>query len=201
MFDVETTGLDTFFDEIIEIGAIMLDSELNIVDTFHSFVKPKYFKKLFSVVKKKTNIQQEDINGAELFREVVNSFKQWIGNEYILVSWGHDDIHHLTENCRYNKINTDWLYRNIDMQKQFSEVHNLPPGQRLSLENALKFSGIQIEETLHRALIDAEYTAKIFSVIFKELDLEIFTPVKVKRKRRYKPKTIKATEVSDNNKL
>lgn len=181
-------------NEIIEIGAIMLNGELNIVDTFHSFVKPKYFKKLFPVVKRKTNINQEDINSAELFKDVLNTFRQWIGEEYILVSWGHDDIHHLTENCRYNRIKTDWLFRNIDIQKQFSEVHNLPPGQRISLENALKLCGIQIEETLHRALIDAEYTARIFSEIFDALDLEVFTPIKLKRKRRYKPRIKKAAE-------
>lgn len=39
VFDIETTGLDSFNNEIIEIGAIkVVDNE--IVDTFQSFIKP-----------------------------------------------------------------------------------------------------------------------------------------------------------------
>lgn len=40
-------------NEIIEIGAIKLDSDLKEIDTFQAFIKPHYFKKLFPVVKRK----------------------------------------------------------------------------------------------------------------------------------------------------
>jgi len=41
LFDIETTGLDPNFDEIIEIGAIRV-RDLKIVDKFHTLVKPEY---------------------------------------------------------------------------------------------------------------------------------------------------------------
>lgn len=38
--DLETTGLDPSIDEILEIGAIIVDSELNIVNSYSSVVVP-----------------------------------------------------------------------------------------------------------------------------------------------------------------
>lgn len=172
----------TIPNEIIEIGAIKLDDNLCKIDTFNSFIKPKYFKKLFPVVKRKTNISQEDINNADDFKDVIRRFIKWVGNDYILISWGHDDVHHLSLNCRYHRMSTGWLKRNIDIQKQFSAINNMPPGQRYSLENALSQIGLEVEEELHRALNDSEYTAQIFTMIFDKLNLTTFNTVKIKHK-------------------
>ncbi|HHV29903.1 3'-5' exonuclease [Acetivibrio mesophilus] len=171
-------------NEIIEVGAIKLNDNLQEIGVFSSFIKPKYFKKLFPVVKQKTKITQEDINNADNFRNIIKQFIGWIGDDYILISWGHDDVHNLMLNCKYNRIRTDWLKRNIDIQKQFSSIHELPPGQRYSLENALTLIGVEIGENLHRALNDAEYTAKIFTSIFDRLDLEVFNTVHIKNKHK-----------------
>ncbi|NLP13456.1 MAG: exonuclease domain-containing protein [Clostridium sp.] len=179
-------------NEIIEIGAIKLDDNLCKIDTFSSFIKPKYFNKLFSVVKRKTKILQEDINKADCFKDVVNRFIRWVGKDYILISWGHDDVHHLSINCRYHRMKTSWLKRNIDIQKQFSAINNMPPGQRYSLENALSLMGLEVEEKLHRALNDAEYTARIFTLIFDRLNLTVFNQIKIKHKYK-KPKRLSST--------
>lgn len=175
-------------NEIIEIGAIKLDDNLNKIDVFQSFVKPKYFKKLFSLVKNKTQITQENINNAEDFKVVIMKFKQWIGTDSILISWGHDDIYNLSLNCRYNQVKIGWLKKNIDIQKQFSSIFNLPSGQRYSLENALKLMEIETQDDFHRALIDAEYTAKIFKGIFDKIDLQMFSTIKSLKKKKQKRK-------------
>ncbi|MFZ5987367.1 MAG: exonuclease domain-containing protein [Bacillota bacterium] len=188
-------------NEVIEIGAIKLDSSLNEAGTFQSFIKPKYFKKLFPVVKRKTQISQEDVDNADCFKDVITRFKQWIGDDYILISWGHDDIHHLSLNCKYNRMKIDWLKSNVDIQKQFSTIFDLPAGQRISLENALLLHGIQVEGELHRALIDAEYTARIFAVIFDKLNLKLFNSAKIKRKHKNNIKRLSKPKqkLSSNN--
>jgi len=175
-------------NEIIEIGAVKLDSNLNEIDTFQAFIKPKYFKKLFPVVKRKTKITQEDINSAENFKEVITNFRNWIGDNYILVSWGHDDIHHLVTGCKINKLASNWLKKNIDLQKQVSSIYNVPPGQRYSLENALNILGIEAEENLHRALADARYTAQIFQKTFDSLDLNAFISIEFRKKSKKIPR-------------
>jgi len=160
-------------NEIIEIGAVKIDGNLRNMGTFQSYVKPKIYRKLFPIVKRKTKIKQEDINNAPGFKEVLSSFKDWIGSNYILCSWGHDDIHHLKANCEFNRRGTKWLKNHIDIQKQFSKLHNLPAGQRFSLKNALNLLGIPVENDLHRADVDAKYTAEIFIRVFDKLDLRL----------------------------
>ncbi|HOM02093.1 MAG TPA: 3'-5' exonuclease [Acetivibrio sp.] len=177
-------------NEIIEIGAIKLNENLQELSVFSSFIKPKCFKKLFPVVKQKTKITQEQINSADSFRNVIKQFMRWIGDDYILISWGHDDVHNLILNCKFNRIKTDWLKRNIDIQKQFSAIHDLPPGQRYSLENALSLIGVKIDENLHRALNDAAYTSKIFASIFDRLDLGVYNTVHIKNKYKRNIKRI-----------
>lgn len=158
-------------NEIIEIGAVKLDEDLKIQDTFQAFVQPKIFKKLFPIVKRKTCITQADINSGESFKSVLKDFKAWVGEDYLLCSWGQDDIHHFKTNCKLNRMGIDWLKHHADIQKQLSKMHNLPLGQRFSLESALELLGIVPEEDLHRAYIDAKYTAMIFTRIFDKLDL------------------------------
>jgi len=112
--------------------------------------------------------------------ECHKTFIRWIGDDYLLISWGHDDVLNLILNCKFNRIKIDWLKRNIDIQKQFSAIYHLPSGQRYSLENALALIGVEIDENLHRALTDAQYTAKIFKSIFDKLDLEVYNTVHIK---------------------
>lgn len=177
VFDLELNSKafkSRFPNEIIEIGAVKLDSDLKTVGDFQSFIKPKLYRKLFPVIKRKTSILQEDINNAESFKVILNCFKEWIGEDYLLCSWGHDDIHHLKANCQFNRRGTDWLKQSLDIQKQFSKIYNLPSGQRFSLKNALLLLGITVEEDLHRAHVDAKYTAQIFKEVFDKLDFKLY---------------------------
>ena len=40
VFDIETTGFSALKDKIIEIGAVKLDENRNIVDSFQEIIKP-----------------------------------------------------------------------------------------------------------------------------------------------------------------
>lgn len=157
-------------NEIIEIGAVKLNRCLEEVSTFQSFIKPKIHRKLFPIIKRKTGILQADVNTAAGFKEVAGLFRQWIGKDYILCTWGHDDMHHIRSNCKLNRMNTDWLRNCLDIQKHFSKMYQSPPGQRFSLKSALSMLEIELEDELHRAEIDAKYTAKVFIEIFDRLE-------------------------------
>lgn len=158
-------------NEIIEIGAVKLNNDLEIIDRFQAFIKPKYFSKLFSIIKKKTNIKQVDIDGAESFKLIMKNFREWLGEDYLLCSWGYDDYYHIKTNCKLHNIKSSWISEFLDIQKQFSVINKLEKGKTASLSNALALCNIEIDdENMHRADIDAEYTCKIFIQIFKELD-------------------------------
>jgi 3'-5' exoribonuclease 1 len=159
-------------NEIIEIGAIKLDSDLQKIDDFQAFVKPKAFKKLCSIIKRKTSISQTDINNAESFKTVIKRFKEWVGDNYILCSWGFDDVYHLRSNCNFNRLSDKWINPHIDIQKKLSKFYELPVGHQLSLKSALKLLTIPINLELHRADVDAKYTSEIFIRMYNEMGIQ-----------------------------
>lgn len=70
-----------FLNEVIEIGAVMLDDNLNIIDEFSCFVKAQVGKKLRSSVKRLTSISNEDLDSGMLFTRAMSKFRDWIGSE------------------------------------------------------------------------------------------------------------------------
>ncbi|MFR3072251.1 MAG: exonuclease domain-containing protein [Paeniclostridium sp.] len=65
--------------EIIQIGAIKLDSELNILDTFSSYIKSEIYKDIHPFVKKMTGITNSNLKNAPSFKEVYEDFLKFIG--------------------------------------------------------------------------------------------------------------------------
>ncbi|WP_066636378.1 3'-5' exonuclease [Desulfolucanica intricata] len=158
--------------EIIEIGAVKINENLKIVDTFGFFVKPKLCKKISPFIRKKTKIRQKDIDSAKYFVIVLKKFQRWIGKNYVLCSWGRDDKTHLKRNCEIYKLPTKWLDKHVDIQKQYTLLFQRPQHNQIGLKDALDMLNIRITERPHRALIDAKYTAKIFIKIFDNLNFE-----------------------------
>ena len=84
VFDIETTGLDSVHNEIIEIGAIKV-VENEIVDTFQSFIKPKY--RISSFITNLTGISNDMVKDALDVREVLMLFKEFVGDDILI---GHN---------------------------------------------------------------------------------------------------------------
>lgn len=154
--------------EIIEIGAVKLDENMNKLDTFRMFIKPKIYNTLNPIVERKTKITKNDLQYGFPFIDVIKHFKKWIGNDYILCTWGCDDIKEIKRNCEYYYISTEWIGENIDIQYEFSQFFG--SSNRMGLSKAIKNFDISLKDKLHRALIDAEYTAKIFKILKREIN-------------------------------
>ena len=56
--------------EIIQIGAIKLDSNLNMIDTFNEYVKPQIYKDIHPFIQKMTSITKNDVEYAKSFPQV-----------------------------------------------------------------------------------------------------------------------------------
>ncbi|MCC5911767.1 MAG: exonuclease domain-containing protein [Clostridiaceae bacterium] len=148
--------------EIIEIGAVKTNEKMEVENTFEIFIKPQLYKKLHPKVRKKTQITKENLAGGIHLEEAVRMFKDWIGEEdFILCSWGKDDINELKRNCKFFKLNTHWIEKCCDIQKMCMNHFELPKGHQIGLKNAVETFDINIEHPFHKALNDARYTAQI----------------------------------------
>ena len=86
--------------EIIEIGAVRLNGDLEVVDEFSAFVRPVVETSLSDFCIELTSITQAEVDRAEDFATVFPAFMRWIGDEpYRLCSWGFYDVGQFRLDC------------------------------------------------------------------------------------------------------
>lgn len=165
-----------FINEVIEIGAVKLDENLDVVDTFSYFIKSQIGKKLRGSVKRLTNISNEDLDGGVPFTQAFGEFRRWIGtDENIVLTWGDGDIRVLIDNFRYlNGIGTiPFLTNYADLQKLFQNVLKTPASKQIGLSSAAQLLCINEDDyASHRALDDSLLSAECFRKCFDVEQLE-----------------------------
>ena len=153
--------------EVIQIGAVMMDEEMNFCGSYSVIVKPKYFCKIHRHVMLLTGITQEKMDMGIPLESAIVKFHDWCGDDFAFFTWGPDDIPMLKENLAVCDINSDWLDNVFDLQPIFNSQTDGQKQQR-SLEYAMEL--FNIEQTLpsHDALNDAYFTA----LVAQKLDLK-----------------------------
>ena len=159
------SSVEGFPFEIIEIGAVRLDENLQQKDTFHQLVKPQIYRKLHYKISEVTHMELSVLRKEGLpFPEAAENFLQWCmsGEEFRFCTWGSMDLTELQRNMAFYGIEPPFpmplLY--YDVQK----LYRLLSGDGksvLSLDQAVEEMGIQEEKPFHQALDDAYYTGKI----------------------------------------
>ena len=89
--------------EIIEIGAVKVDEEFNIIDSYKQYVKPNFYKKMHWSVLKLTKITENDLKDGMEFYRAIENFKSWCGENPLFITWGPDDVPMFKNNLRNNK--------------------------------------------------------------------------------------------------
>lgn len=181
--------------EIIQIGAIKLDSHFNIIDTFNSYVKPEIYKSIHPFVGRMTSITYNDVKDAPSFASVYKDFRKFIsGKDPILCVWGTGDLKELYRNINFYGLPSKSLPKEyINIQKYASEYFNNPSGKSIGLQNAISILGIEEGKSYHNALNDAYYTAQVFMRINSPSvvpDIYIYTTLKPNSVKRNPKKDI-----------
>ncbi|MEJ5053917.1 3'-5' exonuclease [Sphingobacterium sp. MYb382] len=171
--DFETTGIDVFKDRPIEIGAILIDENLEITKSFHSFINPN-FKRPFKASAKKTHGIKDFtyLSNEPLEDEVLDLFFNKMGTNYSFCSWNISfDVTFFRRMCHrnnrmrdFNKIN----YRHLDLQsimKYYNDINNVIT-KKNSLDNNLNLLNIK-RPNIHSALEDAKLIFDLYRYIYK----------------------------------
>jgi len=165
-----------FINEIIEFGAVKCDEQLNIIDTFSALVTPQISKKLNSHVSKLTHInmaQLEECNNT--FTHVLSKFRKFLGDG-VLLSWGTSDVLVLMENYQYyfSEEQIPFLSYYVNLQSYCEKALDYHDRSRqMGLSTCAEQLGIGFkDESLHRALTDAELTSLCFQKLYNKELLE-----------------------------
>ncbi|MBQ8381074.1 MAG: exonuclease domain-containing protein [Clostridia bacterium] len=146
--------------EVIQIGAVKLDEDMQPCGSYQIIVKPKYFKKLHRHVSELTGITQDQMDLGTPLPEAEVSFRKWCGSDFVFLTWGPDDIPMLKENLHVHGIDGKWLMRSYDLQVIFNRQTAGLNKQR-SLEYAMEYFEIPQRLPAHDALNDAYFTALV----------------------------------------
>ena len=95
VYDVETTGFSTNYDDIIEIAAVKVRRGA-LVDEFSEFVNPH--RTLSALTKKLTGIEQSDVDRARDINQVMKDFQEWISDGILVAHNADFDMGHLEAN-------------------------------------------------------------------------------------------------------
>lgn len=148
--------------EIIEIGAVKLNKDLDELGQFHRYIKPQVYKELHYMTRRIVHITKEDLsNGAE-FPQAAKEFLDWCGEDVIFCTWGNSDLTELQRNMNYYDLTpiSRGPLAYYDIQKFYRLLYDGGKQVR-TLRYAADY--FQLEENLkfHGALNDALYTAEI----------------------------------------
>ena len=94
LYDLEATCWRTSRPkrvEIIEVGAVKVNADLEIVSEYCAFVRPLVHPVISKFCTSLTSIRQSDIDFAPQFDEVMEDYEDWMGvgkADVIPMSWG-----------------------------------------------------------------------------------------------------------------
>ena len=157
--DIETSGLDYEKHKIIEIGAVLTNSQGEVLDKFESLIKQEI--KLSNDIIKLTGITDEDLKNGRCEKQALEDFLSFIKN-YPIVGYNFNfDMKFLNYNLEKNSLkeitNTSYdLKTYVKREKMFLKNYKL--------ETVLKEYGIK-NKVDHRALADALVTVDLASQV------------------------------------
>lgn len=154
--------------EIIQFGAVKLDNNFNLIETFSRLVKPSIYAKVSPFITELTAITTESLLSEATFDIVCNEFSDFSKeDEPVFCVWGMTDLKELYKNITYHNFDENLLpKRYINIQPHTSAYLGKSKKKMLSLAYCVEALGIEVKGAFHNALYDAIYTAKILKKIY-----------------------------------
>ena len=163
-------------NETIQIGAVLLDENLEIIDNFATYVAPQHGF-IDDYISKLTGINRGDVVNAPLFKEALTKFVEWIPHDSKVISWSDNDKLQICREAEAKDIKVkglqDILEGWIDCQKIFGD--RMHSRRCYKLSEALVAADIMYEDGAHDGRIDAYNTALLFAKMEKEPHLKLNT--------------------------
>lgn len=153
--------------EIIEIGAVKLNEQFEVIGEFTTHVKPKHYRILSSHIAAVTKRFQQSLKFGLPFPEAAKAFWAWCGAEgenYALGIWSESDPAVLRNNLAFHGFDDRLPLQCLDVQYVFDDLIE-QAGMQRSIEYAVDFLRLPKTEPFHQAVKDAWYTGLILQQV------------------------------------
>ncbi len=154
VFDIETTSLSARYGEIIEIAGVKI-SDGKMVDQFSRFVKPE--KTIPYHITELTNISNDMVKDAESIETVLPEFLAFCSGCVLVAHNAKFDVGYIRKKAEEQNLPFDFCYMDTLMLSR----RLLSALKKHRLNQVAKHLGFAFTGH-HRAINDAEVTARIF---------------------------------------
>ncbi|PKF50107.1 3'-5' exonuclease [Enterovibrio nigricans] len=163
VLDFETTGLSpNQGDRAIEIGAVKLVNG-DVVDTFQQLMNPGF--RVSSFIESYTGITNNMLRTAPSCEEVMSQFAEFMGSAHLVA-----------HNASFDKRFLDAELERLNIRYSGQFACSMLIARRLiqdspthKLGDLVRYKQIDNDGVFHRALADAEMTAKLWLLMLDEL--------------------------------
>jgi DNA polymerase-3 subunit epsilon len=163
LLDYETTGLSpNEGDRAIEIGAVRISPDGEIIDRFQTLLNPGF--RVSSFISSFTTISNEMLSSAPTCEQGHVDFCDWMDDDQANII-----AHNASFDSKFFNMETE----NIGYTHKGDFVCSLLLARRIAnapsnkLGDLIDFFGIKSQGTFHRALYDAEMTAQVWSKLMQ----------------------------------
>ena len=175
VFDIETTGLNSHTNEIIEIGAVKIKAG-RIVDRYSQLINPG--RPIPYHITEITSITNEQVANEPKIDKVIGKFVDFIGDAVLVAHNAPFDMGFIKRDIK--------KYLNIDLQSSVIDTLQMardlfPDLKKYGLGDLNKTLGLALEKH-HRAVDDSQATANMFIIFldkYKEKGLEYMKDINV----------------------
>ena len=155
-------------NEIIEIGAVILNQDLEQKGVYKKYVKPVRCPLIHESIVSLTGITDEAVADAPQLLEAMLDFEKWcrsFGKDYEVFAWSENDLRQVREELASKALNhegkLDYMFDNWhDFQDEFR--HMLGYRNPIALNRAVDMTEQNFEGRQHDACDDALNTARLY---------------------------------------
>ncbi|MCS7017884.1 MAG: 3'-5' exonuclease [Cytophagales bacterium] len=188
VFDVETTGLEPDYHEIIQIGAVLYDDRWDEISTYLTNVYPEHPERFAIPSAQVHELTLADLEEAPMIHEMLEDFEEWLMEELNLST--RSDLRRIVV-CGQS-VTTDinflrFAYKKCQMSWEFSlrpldlfvlsnfyfrilKANGIHTPKSLSLKSVAAYFGMERQTETHNALEDAILTGRCLMLILKNAE-------------------------------
>lgn len=162
-----------FVNQILQIGAVKLNENFDIVSIFDVTVSSSFTKRVSKRFTELTGITKEDMLSGIPLEEAVRQYNSWIGDDTVTMTWSTSDLYTIHENEDMLLKNTKFkIDRYLDLQNYMQNEMRLLGHEcksQISLKNAAEILGVTTEGfDLHTAKDDSLLCAVMLKKYFNK---------------------------------
>lgn len=158
VIDIETTGLDPKWDEIIELAALRVRNG-NVVDRFETLVRPSH--DISDFIEELTGITNRELLKAPFISNALPGYLDFIGSDVVVGHNAHFDVNFIYDAAEHF---CSRAFSNDIVDTMRLARHILPQLGEHSLSDVARALGV-VREGEHRAFIDCVTTNNVLQAL------------------------------------